>query len=68
MDDRFVNVGVEVILTLLSGVSESATVCVLLLKYLLLTAQMQSFEHRVCVVCVCACACACARARACSLV
>ncbi len=46
MDDRFVNLGEEVILTLLwqSGTSESATVCML---YLLLTVQMRSFA------CVC---------------
>ncbi len=55
MDDCFVNQGEEGILTLLwqSGASESATVCfVISFKYLLLTAQMQSFMRRVC-VCVC---------------
>ncbi len=47
MDDCFVNLGEEVILTLLwqSAASESATVCML---YLLLTVQMQSFARRVC--------------------
>ncbi len=59
MDNSFVNLGDEVILTFLwqSGTSESATICML---YLLLTVQMQSFVHcvSVCVyvhmsVCVC---------------
>ncbi len=46
MDDRFMNLGEEVILTLLwqSGASESATVSVLLLV------QMRSFACLVCVV------------------
>ncbi len=52
MDDSFVNLGEEVILTLLwqSGASESATVSMFcyLFKYLLLTVQMRSFAHRVC--------------------
>ncbi len=53
MDDSFVNLGEEVILTLLwqSGTSESATVC---LTVELLTVQMWSFARRVC-VCVCVC-------------
>ncbi len=53
MDDSFVNLGKEVILTFLwqSGASESATESML---YLLLTVQMQSFAHPV-YVCVCVC-------------
>ncbi len=48
MDDRFVNLGEEVILTLLwqSGASESATVCFVIS---LSIPQMQSFACRVCV-------------------
>ncbi len=53
MDDRFVNLGDEIILTSLwqSGASESATVSMFCyeFKYLLLTVQMQSFARRVCV-------------------
>ncbi len=57
MDDRFVNLGEEVILTLLwqSGRSESAKVCfVISLSSLLLTVQMQRSARRV-FVCVCVC-------------
>ncbi len=53
MDDSFMNLGEEVILTLLwqSGASESATVCfvISLSICLLLTVQMQSFALCVCV-------------------
>ncbi len=57
MNDSFVNLGDEVILTLLwkSGASESVTVSML---YLLLTVQMQRFACLVCMhalVCVCVC-------------
>ncbi len=48
MDDCFVNLGEEVILTLLRQYGAS--------EYLLLTVQMLSFEHCVC-VCVCVCVC-----------
>ncbi len=62
MDDSFVNLGEEVILTLLwqSGASESATVCFvisLIICYLL-------FKWGLLRV-VCVCACVCARARVC---
>ncbi len=57
MNNSFVNLGDEVILTLLwqSGASESVTVSML---YLLLTVQMQRFACLVCMhalVCVCVC-------------
>ncbi len=63
MDDCFVNLGEEVILTLLwqSGASESSTVSMFCYSfmYLLLTVQMRSFARRMCVfVCVCLCVCA----------
>ncbi len=57
------NLGEEVILTLLwqSGASESATVC-FVISYLLLTVQIWSFARRVC-VCVCVCVCVWERER-----
>ncbi len=60
MDDRFVNLGEEVILTLLwqSGASESATVCFVIslsICYWLLKCRV------LCIVCVCVCVCVCER-------
>ncbi len=62
MEDRFLNLGEEVILTLLwqSGASESATESMFCykFKYLLLTFQMSiAYRVSVCVVCVCARGC-----------
>ncbi len=62
MDDRFVNLGEEVILTLLwqSGTSESATVCFVIslsICYWLFTCRVLR------VLCVCVCALVCERGR-----
>ncbi len=62
MDDSFVNLGEEVILTLLwqSGASESATVCFVIslsICYWLLKCRV------LCVVCVCVCVCVWERER-----
>ncbi len=63
MDDRFVNLGEEIILTLLwqSGASESATVCFISLSicYWLFKCGVL----RVVCVCVCSCVCVCVRER-----
>ncbi len=61
MDNHFVNLGQEVILTLLwqSGASKSATVC-FVISLSICYWQMQSFVLPVCVcVCVCVCMCVC---------
>ncbi len=84
MDDHFVNLGEEVILTLLwqSGASESATVLVLVSVFAIDCSNVK-FARRVCVcerererarervsavLCVCVCVCVCARVCVCSRV
>ncbi len=64
MDDRFVNLGEEVILTFLwqSGASESATVC-FVISLIICYWLFKCWVLRIVCVCVCACVCVCERER-----